>query len=727
MSMKIFTPLFFLVCILFTCIYSFAQSTTEQQCFAGSAEFSFSGSDLNKGLPANGSFQLVKSVSELGGGGYLNITSPSNHYFFAAHTSNNTNDRVWYKTINVIPGRKYNFCATATLLKNLGNGADYTLGLYVNGVSVATGRVTFNITQICGTYTVPAGVTSIELSIKDPKKGLFFVAITDVCSTLQLATNLSLGNQVWNDFDGDGKRDDNEPGIPEATVSLYTDNNGDNLPDGSPIKTTVTDAIGHYQFNNLTEGRYIVSLPVLPGSQKTPNTTTQNTSPFPDNNIDNDNNLVNLAGPNGAGGTLYTNAITLTANQEPTNDGDDVNGNNTLDLAECGNSYLGDFVWNDLNGNGVQDANEPGLNNVLVTITFSDGRTASTLTHTYSDANNPNSPNFDGYYNFPNLGPGTYKISFTTPASLYSSPANRGADRAKDSDPVNGAPASVTIIADQSNFTIDAGFTAILPPPPLTCSNLSIGNMVFIDANGNGVKEITEQGISGLTVQLYTDNDGNNIPDGAAISTVITADDGTYYFGNLAAGKYIVGVTTGSSYQLNTFANATPNDNKDNDNNGIRTVNGEVRTNYFTLSAGDEPVNDGSDNNSNLTIDFGLKPVTAPVTDHTGCHNNCTHTTCGHANCGKKTDDGIKVTTMSVSPNPANAYFNLFVNAVKSGIAQIRITDASGHIVISKEVTIAAGPNSIIVNNLSNLKTGSYNVQMLFNYHVYNEQILLIK
>jgi hypothetical protein len=61
------------------------------------------GSDLYNGLPREGSYQVVKSVDELGGGGYLNIHPNSGDYFLAAHTSNNENDRVWYSTIKVVP------------------------------------------------------------------------------------------------------------------------------------------------------------------------------------------------------------------------------------------------------------------------------------------------------------------------------------------------------------------------------------------------------------------------------------------------------------------------------------------------------------------------------------------------------------------------------------------------------------------------------------------------
>jgi hypothetical protein len=443
--------------------------------------------------------------------------------------------------------------------------------------------------------------------------------------------NLSLGNQVWNDRDGDGKRDDNEPAIGGATISLYTDNDSDNLPDGAAIKTTQSDAQGIYHFTNLAPGRYIVSMPILPGYQQSPNKSTQATSPFPDNNVDNDDNLVRRVGPNGPGGILYTNAITLTEGQEPDDNG---NTNNTLDLAECGNSWIGDFVWNDLNGNGIQDAGEPGINGVKVTITFEDGRTATDITHTYNAANNQNAPQYDGYYDFKNLGPGTYKITFETPAGFTASPALQGPDRAKDSNPINGTT-STTLAANQSDFTIDAGFTNNASLPPSTCPNLSVGNMVFNDLNGDGKKQPAEPGIGGLTVNLYADSDGNNVADDAPISTLVTAEDGTYYFGNLGAGKYIVGVAIDKNYALGANADLTPDDNKDNDNNGARMINGEVQSNYITLSPGDEPINDGSDNNSNLTLDFGLKIV---CDNHCNCHNDCNHTGCGHPNCGQRSD-----------------------------------------------------------------------------------------
>lgn len=139
------------------------------------------GSDLYKGLPRNGSYQVVQNISQLGGGGYLPIRPRTGNSFLASHTSNTETDRVWYANVNVQEGMTYNFCTYVTLLKNLGSGANYIVGLYINGNEITTGRVNFNWTSLCGSYTVPQGVSNIELSIRDPKKGLFFLAMDDIC------------------------------------------------------------------------------------------------------------------------------------------------------------------------------------------------------------------------------------------------------------------------------------------------------------------------------------------------------------------------------------------------------------------------------------------------------------------------------------------------------------------------------------------------------------------
>jgi hypothetical protein len=299
------------------------------------------------------------------------------------------------------------------------------------------------------------------------------------------------------------------------------------------------------------------------------------------------------------------------------------------------------------------------------------------------------------------------------------------------------------------------------------------------------IKATSESGIGGLTVKLYADADDNDIADGAAISTLMTADDGTYYFGNLAAGKYIIGVTTGSTYAQVSIGSANPDDDKNNDNNGVKTINGEVFSNAITLVAGNEPINDGSDNNSNLTLDFGFKLKSVPCTTHCECKNDCTHTGCGHSNCGHNTckndckhnncehencghnsckndckhndcnhkDCGKKSynssraastdgqatvvsaiitpdltnTSVSIFPNPANNYVVVKVMATKGGKGLARITDATGKLVATKTATISTGMNVIRFDRLDGLQAGTYYVQLDFNYHTYNKQLMIVK
>ena len=60
---------------------------------------------------------------------------------------------------------------------------------------------------------------------------------------------------------------------------------------------------------------------------------------------------------------------------------------------------LGNFVWNDLNRDGIQDANEAGIQGVQVTLYDSGGHVMGTTT---TDAS--------GYYAFTDLLPGTYSV-----------------------------------------------------------------------------------------------------------------------------------------------------------------------------------------------------------------------------------------------------------------------------------------------------------------------------
>src|SRR5205085_201621 len=73
---------------------------------------------------------------------------------------------------------------------------------------------------------------------------------------------------------------------------------------------------------------------------------------------------------------------------------------------------IGDFVWKDLNGNGVQDAGEPGIAGLTVTL----GGTASGTTTTDGS----------GHYLFTGLSHGSYTVTVATPSGFSASPSNVG-------------------------------------------------------------------------------------------------------------------------------------------------------------------------------------------------------------------------------------------------------------------------------------------------------------
>ena len=82
------------------------------------------------------------------------------------------------------------------------------------------------------------------------------------------------------------------------------------------------------------------------------------------------------------------------------------------------NGQIGDFVWNDLNGNGCQDANEPGLPGVRVDLYAGCGVSGTPIDTKTTDSS--------GHYLFSGLCSGQYSVSFTTPAGYARTVANVG-------------------------------------------------------------------------------------------------------------------------------------------------------------------------------------------------------------------------------------------------------------------------------------------------------------
>jgi hypothetical protein len=118
-------------------------------------------------------------------------------------------------------------------------------------------------------------------------------------------------------------------------------------------------------------------------------------------------------------------------------------------------SEIGDFVWNDLNANGVQDAGEPGLDGVPVSLSGTDanGNTIAAATTT----------NAAGNYLFEGLPSGSYVVTFDPewPAAhhfRFTLPGQGGdAFLDSDADSGSGQSGSIALGINELRPDVDAG------------------------------------------------------------------------------------------------------------------------------------------------------------------------------------------------------------------------------------------------------------------------------
>lgn len=298
----------------------------------------------------------------------------------------------------------------------------WTPGVSVPAVALTAGfqslHVVLTITESISA-TTGTSASGIDMSVIDQTFGQTAVS--------QLG---SIGDYVWLDTTGSGVETshDGAPAVAGVTVDLLA-------ADGTTIlETTTTDANGKYLFSNLALGTYEVKF-VAPTGYKF---TTQGVGG-------------NAAVDSSANATTGVTApITLTAAAP-----------NNLNVAAGilaggagagGLAALGDYVWLDVNGNGVQDSNETGVAGVKVELLAANGTTV--LSTTTTDAT--------GHYAFTNLAAGTYEVEFIAPTGDGFTRQAAGTNGAIDSNAnqATGITAPITLTAGQIDNTIDAGLVA---------------------------------------------------------------------------------------------------------------------------------------------------------------------------------------------------------------------------------------------------------------------------
>ena len=208
----------------------------------------------------------------------------------------------------------------------------------------------------------------------------------------------------------------------------------------------------------------------------------------------------------------------------------DFNGNleNCVDKSALLN--IGDFVWEDLNGNGVQDAGEPGIQGVQAQLIGTDLVGNGIDIIAFTDEN--------GAYNFGPLNPGTYKVIFSNlPGAYFATSKSTGGDAKLDSDadPITGTTPNRVYGGGQNDDTVDAGYIRFA----------EIGDFVWEDKNANGIFDFGEPMIEGVEVQLTgTDSRNQSIDRNAT-----TNEAGIYFFNELYPGSYKLTFTPPAGFE----------------------------------------------------------------------------------------------------------------------------------------------------------------------------------
>ncbi|MCE4958076.1 SdrD B-like domain-containing protein, partial [Macrococcoides caseolyticum] len=197
---------------------------------------------------------------------------------------------------------------------------------------------------------------------------------------------------------------------------------------------TTTDENGNYIFTDLPNGDYTVTFGTPDGYN---GPTISNVG---NDGLDSDGQVVNVTINNADDMTIDSGFIKVS---------------------------VGDTVWEDTDHDGQQDAGEPGIPGVTVTITYPDGTTETVVT----DEN--------GNYEFPNVPNGEVTIEFETPAGYTPTTSNSG-DDTSDSD---GTKVTITVDG-KDDPTIDLGLVKEEPGTPSEPGTPDKGNLTSLPDTG---------------------------------------------------------------------------------------------------------------------------------------------------------------------------------------------------------------------------------------------------
>jgi hypothetical protein len=231
---------------------------------------------------------------------------------------------------------------------------------------------------------------------------------------------------------------------------------------------------------------------------------------------------------------------------------------------------------------------------------------------------------------------------------------------------------------------------------------VSIGNRVWHDYNRDGINDPDEPGIPGVSLVIWGDSDGDDIPDWQGFGGVqVTDDEGYYKFAGLEPGYYTVFVWQVDNWEpgqpLHGFQStngfvANANNDVDLDNNGFGDPFTDIMSGIVTLTSGEEPLDDGDpfncyfnyDASGNNTVDFGFfNPDITSVNEDIPVNHNW----------------------VQIFPNPV---LNEFTIKGDLSLFQIELLDSFGRNILKINPT-----ESEYIINISEIPPGLYYLRVL--------------
>lgn len=234
----------------------------------------------------------------------------------------------------------------------------------------------------------------------------------------------AISGRAWSDENADGCMEGDEPALNGTVAELISfDEHGE----ASVVASVTVDGDGAYAFRLLRSGEYAVRFTLPEGRLFTDYTGAEDAS------------SVEVV----PGNVGVTSRIALAMGEK----------RRTVNVGGILPGSIGDTVWLDLNGNGLQDYREPLLADVQMTLLKVSGDSSlEVIEETVSDAY--------GYYRFRDLRPGAYVIRVGLAqgdALTYVFGAPLG-EIDSDFDPQTAQTDVISLMSGQTLRNIDAGF-----------------------------------------------------------------------------------------------------------------------------------------------------------------------------------------------------------------------------------------------------------------------------